>query len=200
MELESRADHRNEPAPPAADAQSRALRATRAVTVFSNLVSTPFYVNSQVPFGVSLPEWRALREIHRQPGITQTEIAERTAQHIMTLSRAVRQLTTKSLIEGRVDPEDRRRTQLFTTETGAAMATEMERREAVQVSHIMTGITEGEADELIRIVDKLIEHVRSTERPVPPPVSRDWRAIVESASSDRRAGADGRGHRASRRS
>jgi DNA-binding MarR family transcriptional regulator len=192
VNLEPRADRRTDASPRTADAQARALRATRAVTVFSNLISTPFYVNSQVPFGVSLPEWRALREIHLHPGITQTEIAERTAQHIMTLSRAVRQLTTKGLIEGRVDPEDRRRTQLFATDTGAEMAAEMERREAVQVSHIMSGITETEADELIRIVDKLIHHVRTTERPVPPPVSRDWRAIVESAAADRRAGEQAR--------
>lgn len=163
------------------EAEARALRATRAITVFSNLVSTPFYANSQVPFGVSLPEWRALREIQDHPGITQTEIAERTAQHIMTLSRSVRQLTRKGLVEGRVDPDDRRRTQLYTTESGSEMAAEMKRREAVQVHHIISGITDAEADELIRIVDKLIEHVRTTERPVPPPVSRDWRALVEAA-------------------
>lgn len=163
---------------------SRALRATRAITVFTNLVSTPFYANSQVPFGISLPEWRTLREIHSHPGITQTEIAERTAQHIMTLSRSVRQLTRKALVEGRVDPEDRRRTQLFTTKSGGEMAAEMQRREVVQVRHIIGGISDDEADQLIEIVDKLIAHVRTTERPVPPPVSRDWRAIVESAARD----------------
>lgn len=160
--------------------QSKALRATRAITVFSNLVSVPFYANSQVPFGISLPEWRALREIHNDPGITQAEMADRTAQHIMTVSRSVRQLTRKALVEGRVDPDDRRRTQLFTTQLGGEMAAEMEHREAVQVRHIVAGISADEAEQLIRIVDKLIRHVRTTERPTPPPVSRDWRAIVES--------------------
>lgn len=166
------------------DPESRALQATRAITVFTNLVSTPFYANSQVPFGISLPEWRTLREIHTHPGITQTEIAERTAQHIMTLSRSVRQLTRKALVEGRVDPDDRRRTQLFTTRSGSEMAAEMQRREAVQVRHIISGISNEEVDQLIRIVDKLIAHVRTTERPVPPPVSRDWRAIIEKAMQD----------------
>lgn len=166
------------------DSESSALRATRAITVFTNLVSTPFYANSQVPFGISLPEWRTLREIHAHPGITQTEIAECTAQHIMTLSRSVRQLIRKALVEGRVDPDDRRRTQLFTTTLGGEMAAEMQHREAVQVRHIIDGISDEEADQLIEIVDKLIAHVRSTERPVPPPVSRGWRAIVEAATRD----------------
>jgi DNA-binding MarR family transcriptional regulator len=159
-----------------------ALRTTRGVTVLTNLVSEPFYVNSQVPFGISLPEWRALREIQAQPGITQTEVAETSAQHIMTLSRSVRQLTRKRLIEGRIDPNDRRRTQLFVTPIGAEMAAEMLHREAVQVRHIVGGITDDEAVELVRIIDKLIEHVRTTERPPPPPVSRDWRAVIESGS------------------
>ena len=162
--------------------ESMALRATRAITVLTNLISVPFYINSQIPFGISLPEWRTLREIHAQPGITKTEIAEQTAQHIMTLSRSVRQLTSKGLVEGRVDPDDRRRTQLFTTSIGSEMAAEMRHREAVQVRHIVDGITDREADQLVRIVDKLIDHVRRTERPDPPPVSRDWRAIIESES------------------
>lgn len=165
--------------------QAKAVRATRAITVFSNLVSTPFYANSQVPFGISLPEWRALREIHNDPGISQAELADRTAQHIMTVSRSVRQLTRKALVEGRVDPGDRRRTQLFTTPVGGEMAAEMERREAVQVHHIISGITDQEAEQLITIVDKLIHHVRTTERPAPPPVSRDWRALIESESARR---------------
>lgn len=159
-----------------------ALRATRAVTVFTNLVSAPFYVNSQQPFGITLPEWRTLREIYAEPGITQTEVAERTAQHIMTLSRSVRQLTRKNLVEGRVDPDDRRRTQLFVTPLGSEMAAEMWHREAVQVRHIVDGIGDDEAVELVRIINKLITHVRTTERPVPPAVSRDWRAIIESSS------------------
>lgn len=180
MEIESAATAHPHPSVGPRASHAKALTATRAITVFSNLVSVPFYANSQVPFGISLPEWRALREIHNDPGITQAELADRTAQHIMTVSRSVRQLTRKALVEGRVDPDDRRRTQLFTTQTGGEMAAEMELREAVQVRHIIEGITDAEAEQLVRIVDKLITHVRTTERPTPPPVSRDWRAIIES--------------------
>lgn len=159
--------------------QAEAVRVTRSLTVLSNLVSAPFYINTQVPFGISLPEWRALREICDHPGITQTEIADQTAQHIMTLSRSVRQLTRKRLIEGRVDPEDRRRTELFTTELGQEMALEMKHREGVQTRHIIDGITADEVDELQRIVTKLMHHVRTSQRPAPPEASRDWRAIID---------------------
>jgi DNA-binding MarR family transcriptional regulator len=159
-------------------AEVEAVRVTRSLTELSNLVSAPFYVNTQVPFGISLPEWRALREICDHPGITQTEIAEQTAQHIMTLSRSVRQLIRKGLIEGRVDPDDRRRTQLFTTELGHEMAIEMKHREGVQTRHIVGGIEPDEVDELRRIVAKLVHHIRTTERPATPPASRDWQAII----------------------
>lgn len=161
------------------DSEAEAVRVTRSLTVLSNLVSEPFYVNTQVPFGISLPEWRALREIGEHPGITQTEIAEQTAQHIMTLSRSVRQLTRKGLIEGRVDPDDRRRTQLFTTELGQELAVEMMHREGVQTRHIVDGISTDEVDELRRIIAKLVDHVRTSERPAPPAATRDWRQIID---------------------
>jgi DNA-binding MarR family transcriptional regulator len=161
------------------ESEADAIRVTRSLTVLSNLVSAPFYVNTQVPFGISLPEWRALREIGEHPGISQTEIAEQTAQHIMTLSRSVRQLTRKGLIEGRVDPDDRRRTQLFTTELGQELAVEMIHREGVQTRHIVDGITTDEVDELRRIIAKLVDHIRTSERPAPPKASRDWRKIID---------------------
>lgn len=161
------------------DAEAEAVRVTRSLTVLSNLVSAPFYVNTQVPFGISLPEWRALREICEHPGITQTEIADQTAQHIMTLSRSVRQLLRKGLIHGEVDPNDRRRTQLFTTRLGEELSQEMQHREGIQTRHIVDGVTADEVDELQRIVAKLVHHVRTSERPDPPAASRDWRAIIE---------------------
>ncbi|HEX6195370.1 MAG TPA: MarR family winged helix-turn-helix transcriptional regulator [Jiangellaceae bacterium] len=164
------------------DAELAAVRVTRTLIVLANLISAPYYVNTQEPFGITLPEWRALREICEHPGITQTEIAEQTAQHIMTLSRSVRQLTNKGLIDGRVDPDDRRRTHLHPTPLAAEMAAEMRHREAVQVRHIVDGITDDEADQLVRIVDKLIDHVRTSERPDAPPASRDWRAIIDASS------------------
>lgn len=161
------------------DSELEAVHVTRSLIVLSNLVSAPFYVNTQVPFGISLPEWRALREICDHPGITQTEIADQTAQHIMTLSRSVRQLVRKGLIEGRIDPADRRRTQLFTTDLGQEMALEMKHREGVQTRHIVDGITREEVDELRRIIAKLVDHVRTSDRPQPPEASRDWRSIVD---------------------
>lgn len=164
------------------DAEFAALRVTRTLTVLANLISAPYYVNTQEPFGITLPEWRALREICEHPGITQTEIAEQTAQHIMTLSRSVRQLTRKGLIKGRVDPDDRRRTHLEPTPLASEMAAEMRHREAVQVRHIVDGITDDEADQLVRIVEKLIYHVRTSESPDPPLASRDWRAIIDALS------------------
>lgn len=164
------------------EAEAQAVGVTRALIVLTNLIGAPFYVNTQVPFGITLPEWRALRLIYEVPGISQTEIAEDSAQHIMTLSRSVRQLSRKGLVEGRTDPDDRRRTRLFTTPIGSEMAMEMKHREAVQVRHIINGISNDEVEDLARIVAKLTEHVRTTERPPPPPASRDWRGIVESQS------------------
>jgi DNA-binding MarR family transcriptional regulator len=160
-------------------AEAEAVRVTRSLSVLMNLVSAPFYVNTQVPFGISLPEWRALREVCDHPGTTQTDIAERSAQHIMTLSRSVRQLTRKGLIEGEVDPDDRRRTQLFPTRLGEEMAREMKHREGVQTRHIVDGITHDEVEELQRIIAKLVHHVRTSERPAPPAASRDWRTIID---------------------
>jgi DNA-binding MarR family transcriptional regulator len=167
---------------PAGSSHELALRAARELIVLSNMISAPFFVNTQVPFGVTISEWRALRHVCEHPGITQSEIAEESAQSIMTLSRAVGQLMRKRLVEGRTDPDDRRRTLLFATDLGYEMTSEISRREAIQARHAFAPLTESELAVLRSLVDRITSHIRTSTRPNPPPASRDWKAMIEERS------------------
>jgi MarR family transcriptional regulator for hemolysin len=58
--------------------------------------------------GVTLPQWRALAEIHRQEGISQVSLAGCIDTDPMTLSGILDRLDKRGLIERYTDPNDSR--------------------------------------------------------------------------------------------
>jgi MarR family transcriptional regulator, transcriptional regulator for hemolysin len=58
--------------------------------------------------GVTLPQWRALAEIHRQEGISQVSLAGCIDTDPMTLSGILDRLEKRGLIERYTDPNDSR--------------------------------------------------------------------------------------------
>lgn len=64
---------------------------------------------------ISVTEWRVMAVLGRYPGLTASEIVERTAVDKVAISRAVKRLSSKNLIERKPDPADRRRMRLHIT-------------------------------------------------------------------------------------
>lgn len=159
-----------------ADEFTRNRGAVIQVSVLANLMMKPYYRRTQKPYGLSLPEWRSLRTIAAQPGISQTEIAETSGIHLMTLSRSVQGLLMKGWIRGELDEADRRRTQLFCTDRGLELANEIGAREEIHSDYVMDVLEPDEVDQLERLVSKLVDHLSSAPLPEPPPPSRDWTA------------------------
>ena len=58
--------------------------------------------------GITLPQWRALAEIHRQEGISQVSLAGCIDTDPMTLSGILDRLDKRGLIERYTDPNDSR--------------------------------------------------------------------------------------------
>lgn len=65
--------------------------------------------------GLTRPQWRVISGLYGNDGMTQTELAERTAIARSPLGKIVDQLERKRYIERRGDPEDRRINRLFLT-------------------------------------------------------------------------------------
>jgi DNA-binding MarR family transcriptional regulator len=64
---------------------------------------------------IRVTEWRILAVLGRYPGLTASEVGERTAMDKVAISRAVKTLMGKGLLQRRTDESDRRRRRLFLT-------------------------------------------------------------------------------------
>ncbi len=144
------------------------------IHAFSNMISGHFYRRTEQPFGVSLPEWRVLRSVLLEPGVTQAEIALAQGLNVMNVSRAVAGLRKKGLIEAAPDPEDRRRTMLSSTDLGREIGSDINARERLVYDHVFDVLSEDEVAELNQLLDRVNTALRGRGLPDPPPPSRDW--------------------------
>lgn len=153
------------------------------IHAFSNIISSHFYARTEVPFGISLSEWRVLRSVILSAGTAQTEIASWEGLNVMNVSRAVAGLKRKGLVEIRQDPSDRRRTMLFPTERGADIGLEIAERERLVYDHVFDLLSDEELAQLDGLLGRVNEALRERTLPDPPAPTRDWAAVLEDNSN-----------------
>lgn len=149
------------------------------IHAFSNMISGHFFRRTEQPFGVSLPEWRVLRSVLLEPGISQGEIAIAQGLNVMNVSRAVAGLKSKGLIEADPDPEDRRRTMLSPTELGREIGSDINGRERIVYDHVFSVLDDDEVSQLNQLLDRVNIAMREGGLPDPPAPSRDWAALLD---------------------
>jgi DNA-binding MarR family transcriptional regulator len=71
--------------------------------------------------GVTRPQWRALLHLARNPGSTQTELADMLDVEQITLCRMIDRLGDAGFVERRADPSDRRVRRLHLLEPAHAI-------------------------------------------------------------------------------
>lgn len=106
---------------------------------------------------ITSAQWRVLANVHRCPGITQGQLAERMEVEPITTCRMVDRLAQVSLIERRPDPDDRRVWKLYVTAAALPLMDQM--REIVDgvLDQALCGLDDGERD----MLNALLERVRS---------------------------------------
>jgi DNA-binding MarR family transcriptional regulator len=77
------------------------------------------YDAALVPLGLTIGQFSLLTQIRNSPGLTLSELAERNVMDASTISRLVRPLIQRQLIESLVDPDDRRTRKVRLTPDGA---------------------------------------------------------------------------------
>lgn len=158
-------------------------RVGQQIHAFSNMISGFFYSRTEQPLGITLPEWRVLRSVLLSPGTSQGEVALAEGLNVMNVSRAVGGLKRKGLVDSRPDEDDRRRTLLTATPVGEEMGLEIGQREALIYEHVFSVLAEDEVGELADLLNRVNTALRTTELPDPPPVSRDWAALMSDRSA-----------------
>lgn len=94
------------------------------LSLLSNTVSQGIAHRYQQDHDISVTEWRVIVVLGRFPGSTASEVVERTAMDKVSVSRAVRNLMEKGLLQRRTDPGDRRRLRLYLTRGGGKQVVE----------------------------------------------------------------------------
>jgi len=79
------------------------------LSILSNLVSRGLARIYQKDYGLSIPEWRVMAVLGRYPGLTASQLGERTVMDKVTISRAVNSLLKRKLVERIRDEADRRK-------------------------------------------------------------------------------------------
>ena len=95
------------------------------LSVLSNLASSAIASIYAERYALSMTEWRVLAVIGPSPGLTASEVVERTAMDKVAVSRAVDRLVKSQRLSRHSDREDRRRSRLRLTRQGRAVYAEV---------------------------------------------------------------------------
>jgi DNA-binding MarR family transcriptional regulator len=85
------------------------------LSLLSNTVSQGIAQIYQEDHRLSIPEWRVMAVLGRYPGLTASQVCERTVMDKVTVSRAVKLLLDKQLVQRLTHAEDRRKRPLQVT-------------------------------------------------------------------------------------
>lgn len=151
---------------------------------FSNLVASTFYHRTEVPFGVSLPEWRVLQQAIASPNTSQGEVAAEHGLNVMNVSRAVSGLVRKGLIVVTTDPTDRRRRLLEPTPMGRDLGADIAKRASLMYGHLFGVLSRDELESLDAIMTKVNGVLREGDFPDLPEGSRPWAEVLRDRARD----------------
>lgn len=115
------------------------------LSVLSNRISAHIARIYETRFGLAIPEWRVIAVLAKRPGLSATEVAQRTAMDKVAVSRAVSSLLDAGRIERDTDADDRRKSVLRLTDAGRA-------------------VYEAVAPQALAYEQKLLESLRADER------------------------------------
>ncbi len=91
------------------------------LSVLSNTVSSALAGAYARRFGLTIPQWRVVAVLAREPGLSAAGVAERTAMDKVAVSRAVSGLVRSGRLRRARAPRDRRRSVLNLTARGRAV-------------------------------------------------------------------------------
>ena len=129
-----------------------------SIHVLSNRITRAFESRLDGEHGLSVPEWRVLLSLSREPELTATEIQSRWAMDKMAVSRAVRRLESAGHVRRRAHPTDGRSFVLELTAKGTRLFEKILPSADERYREILSGLSRGDLGTLARILNELIEH------------------------------------------
>jgi len=128
------------------------------LSLLTNTISQGIAASYRDEHDISITEWRILAVLGRFPGLTASEVTERTAMDKVAIHRAVKTLMQKDLLERKPDQSDRRRQQLLITPNkGKAVLNTVIPRAKQFENQLLNTLSPTETRSLHSILNKLQE-------------------------------------------
>lgn len=130
-----------------------------------NLLFRKHFDRRAVKFGLTHAQWRALKALHRTPGMRQNELAERLEMEPIAVGRVIDRLQAAGFVERRADPKDRRAWRLHDTEQARGIIDDMEdiakglRKDAVE------GIAMEDLQTTLAVLNRMKENLQGLDGP-----------------------------------
>lgn len=130
------------------------------LSVVANRASRVFARRYSEALGLSVAEWRVLAVLGRFGGLSGTGVAERTAMDKVKVSRAVKLLLDRGLVQRAEDAADRRIQRLAMTEAGRQVHAGIVPQARALEAELLAGMDAAAADALQAMLDRLERRLR----------------------------------------
>ena len=135
------------------------------LSVLSNTISRRIADLYDREFGLSIWQWRVMAVTGDTPGISATEIGQRTAMDKVAVSRAIASMIEMGYLERTTSETDGRRSQLFLTPAGRNIYELIVPIALQEEQDLSSSLTDDERGELERLMGKLAA-AASPDRPL----------------------------------
>ena len=126
------------------------------LSVLANTVSQGIAASYRDEHGISVIEWRILAVLGRYPGLTASEVTDRTAMDKVAIHRGVKSLLEKDLLMRETDPADRRRQCLLITPgKGRTVLNKVVPRAEKFECRLLEALSPEESQSFFEILEKL---------------------------------------------
>ena len=128
-----------------------------------NITARPFTEHVGREQHLALNDWRVMMVVANHPGITATEVCQRTGMDKMSMSRAVAALAARKRLLRLADANDGRRALLRLSSAGARLYQRIAATARVRERQLFDGIGEEETARLSATLDHLIDRLNSVD-------------------------------------
>jgi DNA-binding MarR family transcriptional regulator len=130
------------------------------LSVLSNQISQGIARTYEHRFGLSVTEWRVIAILGRFPGLSASEIGERSAMDKVAISRAVRRLIDQGRVEREASTADRRTRHLFLTNAGRLVYDAIAPAALDYEKRLLACLDDDERRQFDRLIERLSEASR----------------------------------------
>lgn len=130
------------------------------LSILSNRISTAIANTYRDRFALSVTEWRIMAVLGEYPGLSGEEVSNKTQIEKSILSRAIRKLLNRNLIERSVDADDRRRQNLRLSDLGEDIYQQIVPLSLEYEAGLMGCFDAEEQAQFSAFVDRLYEHAQ----------------------------------------